>query len=40
MKLIGFVEMQKKHGKILFVTEKGTGKVAGDTCDKIFLLRI
>ena len=37
MKLIGFVEMQKKHGKILFVTEKGSGKVAGDTCDKIFL---
>lgn len=37
MKLIGFVEMQKKHGKILFVTEKGSGKTAGDTCDKIFL---
>lgn len=37
MKLIGFVAMQKKHGKILFVTEKGSGKIAGDTCDKIFL---
>lgn len=37
MKLIGYVEMQKKHGKILFVTEKGSGKVTGDTCDKIFL---
>lgn len=37
MKLIGYVEMQKKHGKILFVTEKGSNKVVGDTCDKIFL---
>lgn len=37
MKLIGYVEMQKKKGKILFVTEKGSNKVVGDTCDKIFL---
>lgn len=37
MKLIGYVEMQKKHGKILFVTEKGNDKVVGITCDKVFL---
>ena len=37
MKLIGFVDMQKTHGKILFVTKKGTGKVVGDECQKIFL---
>lgn len=37
MKLIGYAEMQKRHGKILFVTEKGSGKVVGDECKKVFL---
>ena len=37
MKLIGFANMKKTEGKICFVTEKGTGAVVGDSCDKVFL---
>lgn len=36
-KLIGFVPMKKTEGKICFVTEKGSGTVVGDSCDKVFL---
>lgn len=36
-KLIGYAEMKKTEGKICFVTEKGTGAVVGDSCEKVFL---
>ncbi len=36
-KLIGYAKMKKTEGKICFVTEKGTGAVVGDSCEKVFL---
>ncbi|MCM1181667.1 MAG: hypothetical protein NC347_15550 [Clostridium sp.] len=37
MKLIGYVPMKKRTGKVLFVTEKGASPVVGQSCDKVFV---
>lgn len=39
MKLIGYVNMKKQEGKILFVTDDSdrTGNVVGESCDKVFV---
>lgn len=37
MTLIGYVEMKKQDGKVLFVTEVGKEPVVGSSCDKVFV---
>lgn len=39
MKLIGYVPMKKRTGKVLFVTEKPNpgSPVVGQSCDKVFV---
>lgn len=37
MKVVGFIEMQKKTGVIVFVEQDGTGNVHGKSTDKLFI---
>ena len=37
IKLVGYVSMQKKKGKILFIEQDGGDSVIGKVTDKIFL---
>lgn len=37
IKLVGYVSMQKKKGKILFIEQDGGDSVVGKVTDKIFL---
>lgn len=37
MKVIGFINMKKKDGKVVFVTDQNVRGVTGESCDKIFL---
>ena len=37
VKLVGYAEMKKKVGKILFVEQDGVEECVGKTTDKIFL---
>lgn len=40
VKLVGYVEMKKKVGKILFVEQDGVSGCVGKATDKIFYLMI
>ncbi len=37
VKLVGYVEMKKKVGKVLFVEQDGSEECVGKSTDKIFL---
>lgn len=37
IKLVGYISMQKKKGKILFIERDGSDSVVGKVTDKIFL---
>lgn len=37
IKLVGYISMQKKKGKILFIEQDGGDSVVGKVTDKIFL---
>ncbi len=37
IKLVGYVEMKKKTGKVLFVEQDGSSECVGKSVDKIFL---
>lgn len=37
IKLVGYIPMKKKKGKLLFVEQDGSGSVVGKVTDKIFL---
>lgn len=37
VKLVGYIPMKKKKGKILFVEQDGSDSVVGKVTDKIFL---
>lgn len=37
IKLVGYISMQKKKGKILFIEQDGSDSVVGKITDKIFL---
>lgn len=37
IKLVGYIPMKKKKGKILFIEQDGSGSVVGKVTDKIFL---
>lgn len=37
IKLVGYIPMKKKKGKILFVEQDGSDSVVGKVMDKIFL---
>lgn len=37
IKLVGYISMQKKKGKILFIEQDGSDSVVGKVTDKIFL---
>ena len=37
VKLVGYVEMKKKVGKVLFVEQDGSEECIGKSTDKIFL---
>lgn len=40
IKLVGYISMQKKKGKILFIEQDGSDSVVGKVTDKIFCLMI
>ncbi len=37
IKLVGYIQMKKKKGKVLFVEQDGSDSVIGKVTDKIFL---
>lgn len=37
IKLVGYISMKKKKGKVLFVEQDGSDSVIGKVTDKIFL---
>lgn len=37
IKLVGYIPMKKKKGKVLFIEQDGSGSVVGKLTDKIFL---
>lgn len=37
IKLVGYIPMKKKKGKVLFVEQDGSDSVVGKVVDKIFL---
>ena len=37
IKLVGYIPMKKKKGKVLFVEQDGSDSVVGKVTDKIFL---
>lgn len=37
IKLVGYIPMKKKKGKILFIEQDGSDSVVGKVTDKIFL---
>ena len=37
IKLVGYISMKKKKGKILFIEQDGSDSVVGKATDKIFL---
>lgn len=37
MKVVGFIEMKKKTGVVVFVEQDGTGAVHGKSTDKLFI---
>lgn len=37
MKVVGFIEMKKKTGVIVFVEQDGTGDIHGKSTDKLFI---
>ena len=37
VKLVGYIPMKKKKGKILFIEQDGSDSVVGKVTDKIFL---
>lgn len=37
IKLVGYIPMKKKKGKILFIEQNGSNSVVGKVTDKIFL---
>lgn len=37
IKLVGYIPMKKKKGKVLFIEQDGGGSVVGKVTDKIFL---
>lgn len=37
VKLVGYIPMKKKKGKILFIEQDGSDSVVGKVVDKIFL---
>lgn len=37
IKLVGYIPMKKKKGKVLFVEQDGSASVVGKLTDKIFL---
>ena len=37
IKLVGYIPMKKKKGKVLFVEQDGSNSVVGKVTDKIFL---
>lgn len=37
IKLVGYIPMKKKKGKVLFIEQDGSGSVVGKVTDKIFL---
>lgn len=37
IKLVGYIPMKKKKGKVLFIEQDGSDSVVGKVVDKIFL---
>ena len=37
IKLVGYIPMKKKKGKVLFIEQDGSDSVIGKVTDKIFL---
>lgn len=37
IKLVGYIPMKKKKGKVLFIEQDGSDSVVGKVADKIFL---
>lgn len=37
IKLVGYIPMKKKKGKVLFIEQDGSNSVVGKVVDKIFL---
>lgn len=37
IKLVGYIPMKKKKGKVLFIEQEGSDSVIGKVTDKIFL---
>lgn len=37
VKLVGYIPMKKKKGKVLFIEQDGSNSVVGKVTDKIFL---
>ena len=37
IKVVGFIEMKKKDGVVVFVEQDGTGDVHGKSTDKLFI---
>lgn len=37
IKLVGYIPMKKKKGKVLFIEQDGSNSVVGKATDKIFL---
>lgn len=37
IKLVGYIPMKKKKGKVLFIEQNGSDSVVGKVTDKIFL---
>lgn len=37
IKLVGYISMKKKKGKVLFIEQDGSDSVVGKVTDKIFL---
>ena len=37
IKLVGYIPMKKKKGKVLFIEQDGSGSVVGKVTDKILL---
>lgn len=37
IKLVGYIPMKKKKGKVLFIEQDGSNSVVGKVTDKIFL---
>lgn len=37
IKLVGYIPMKKKKGKVLFIEQNGSDSVVGKVVDKIFL---